>query len=147
MSDTNALTDITHTIQLAIAPVFLLTALGTTLTVLTNRLSRIIDRARALEARLPSGDEPPPTEVHVELEALFTRAQMIHRALNSGVAAALTVCLLIITAFVGYMAQFNFGLVVAALFIVAMALFAYALVNFLREAQMSLRSLRFGHRR
>jgi hypothetical protein len=85
--------------------------------------------------------------VHVELEALFTRAQMIHRALNSGVAAALTVCLLIIAAFVGYMAQINFGLVVAALFILAMALFAYALVNFLREAVMSLTSLRFGHRR
>lgn len=147
MSDTNALADITHTIQLAVAPVFLLTALGTTLSVLMNRLARIIDRARLLESRLPAGDEPPPVEMHTELETLFTRAQMIHRALTSGVAAALTICLLIITAFVGYLSQSNLGFVVAALFILAMALFAFALVNFLREAVLSLTSLRFGHRK
>jgi Protein of unknown function (DUF2721) len=40
------LQDITHTIQLAVAPVFLLTALGTTLGVLASRLGRIVDRAR-----------------------------------------------------------------------------------------------------
>ena len=45
----NGLSDITHTIQLAVAPVFLLSALGTTLSVLTTRLSRIIDRARLLD--------------------------------------------------------------------------------------------------
>lgn len=147
MSDTNALADITHTIQLAVAPVFLLTALGTTLSVLMNRLARIIDRARLLESKLPEGDEPPPNDVHVELETLFKRAQMIHRALTSGVAAALTICMLIITAFVGYLSQSNLGLVVAFMFILAMALFAFALVNFLREAVLSLGSLRFGHRR
>ena len=54
MSDTNQLADITHTIQLAVAPVFLLSALGTVLSVLATRLGRIIDRARLLEARFPS---------------------------------------------------------------------------------------------
>jgi hypothetical protein len=147
MSDTSQLADITHTIQAAVAPVFLLTALGTTLSVLTNRLARIIDRARSLEARLPQADEPTPPVIQEELEALFIRANKIHRALTSGVAAALTVCLLIITAFVGYLSQTNLGMVVAALFIVAMALFAFALVNFLHEAVLSLTSLRFGHRR
>ena len=71
---------------------------------------------------------------------------MASGALTSGVASSLTVCLLIIAAFVGYLSQSNLGLVVAALFIVAMALFAFALVNFLREAVLSLTSLRFGHR-
>ena len=46
------LTDITHTIQLAIAPVFLLTAVGTTLSVFSQRLARIVDRARRVEAML-----------------------------------------------------------------------------------------------
>jgi hypothetical protein len=146
MSDTSQLADITHTIQAAVAPVFLLTAIGTTLSVLTNRLARIIDRARSLEARLPGSEEPMPEAIKTELDTLFIRANMIHRALTSGVAAALTVCLLIITTFVGYLSQSNLGLGVAALFIVAMALFAFALVSFLREAVLSLTSLRFGHR-
>jgi hypothetical protein len=47
--------DIGHIIQLAIAPVFLLTGVCTNLMVLTNRLARIIDRSRVLEDRLDTG--------------------------------------------------------------------------------------------
>ena len=43
--------DITRVIQLAVAPVFLLTAVGSFLAVFSNRLSRIVDRSRALESR------------------------------------------------------------------------------------------------
>ena len=39
---------VVHVIQLAVAPVFLLSGVGVILTVLTNRLARIIDRARLL---------------------------------------------------------------------------------------------------
>src|SRR5919197_6413158 len=44
-------TDIVHLIQSAVAPVFLLSGVGVTLGVLTNRLARIVDRARLLEMR------------------------------------------------------------------------------------------------
>ena len=47
--------DVGHIIQLAIAPVFLLTGVCTNLMVLTNRLARIIDRSRVLEDRLDVG--------------------------------------------------------------------------------------------
>ncbi|MDP2275385.1 MAG: DUF2721 domain-containing protein [Archangium sp.] len=144
MADPNQLADITHTIQLSVAPVFLLTALGTLLSVLTHRLARIIDRARALEGRFSSLSAEEKTHGRLELDTLSLRARVIHRALTSGVAASLTVCLVIIAGFVGYLSQTNLGLVVAALFIIAMCLFAFALVSFLREAVMSLASLRFG---
>ena len=36
--------DITRIIQLAVAPVFLLTAIGTILSALNNRLGRIVDK-------------------------------------------------------------------------------------------------------
>lgn len=144
MSDTNQLADITHTIQLAVAPVFLLSALGTVLSVLTNRLSRIIDRARVLEARFAGLPEEEQVRARTELDTLTRRARLIHRALTAGVSAALSVCLLIITAFVGYLTESNLGLVVAGLFIMAMGLFAFALVSFMREAVLSLGSLRFG---
>ena len=144
MADTNQLADITHTIQLAVAPVFLLTALGTLLSVLTHRLARIIDRARALEGRFSSLSVEEKSHGRLELDTLSLRARVIHQALTSSVAAALTVCLVIIAGFVGYLSQTNLGFVVAALFIIAMCLFAFALVSFLREAVMSLASLRFG---
>ena len=47
-------TTIAHAIQLAVAPVFLLTGVASILSVLTNRLSRIIDRSRFLHRNLLS---------------------------------------------------------------------------------------------
>ncbi|MFZ5442056.1 MAG: DUF2721 domain-containing protein [Myxococcota bacterium] len=143
MSD-NALSDITHTIQLAVAPVFLLSALGTTLSVLTTRLSRIIDRARFLESQFEELGDVEQGRARTELNTLSRRAQLIHRALTTGVGAALSVCVLITLAFVGYLTQTNLGIAVAVLFIVAMGLFVFSLISFMREVVLSLGSLRFG---
>lgn len=144
MSDTSQLADITHTIQLAVAPVFLLSALGTTLSVLTARLGRVIDRARVLEGRWAALAEAEQQHAKLELDTLSHRGTLIHRALTAGVIASLCVCLLIITAFIGYLTQSNLGSAVAGLFILAMGSFAVSLLSFLREVFYSLDSLRFG---
>lgn len=140
----NGLSDITHTIQLAVAPVFLLSALGTTLSVLATRLARIIDRARFLESQLDTLEPLQQERAQTELHTLSRRARLIHRALTAGVGAALSVCLLITLAFVGYLTQTNLGGAVAVLFILAMGLFVFSLLSFMREAVLSLDSLRFG---
>ncbi len=140
----NTMSDITHTIQLSVAPVFLLSALGTTLSVLTTRLSRIIDRARLVEGRYDSLSEVEQGHARNELGILSRRARLIHRALTAGVGAALSVCVLITVAFVGYIVQANLGVVVAVFFIIAMGLFVFSLVSFMREVVLSLGSLRFG---
>ena len=44
---TVASVDIAHLIQVALTPIFLISAIGVTLNVLTSRLARIVDRARA----------------------------------------------------------------------------------------------------
>lgn len=144
MSDTSQLADITHTIQLAVAPVFLLSALGTTMSVLTTRLSRVIDRARVLEGRWKELGQVEQERAQRELATLTHRGSLIHRALTAGVIASLAVCLLIIAAFIGYMTQTNLSMMVAALFIVAMTSFAISLLSFLREVFYSLDSLKFG---
>ena len=58
---------IQHAIQLAIAPVFLLTGIASLLGVMANRLARIIDRARALEQRWASLDEKARQAARVEV--------------------------------------------------------------------------------
>lgn len=140
----NQLEDITHTIQLAVAPVFLLTAIGTTLSVLAGRLARVVDRARRLEAVFHTLGKEDQERSLRELGVLAERAGRINRALTAGVGSALSVCLLITVAFLGYLMQVNLGQLVAVLFILAMALLMFALVNFLGEVFGSLRSLRIG---
>jgi len=137
------ISDITHTIQLAVAPVFLLTALGTTLSVLVTRLGRIVDRARRVEARLDT-DEGTRATTATELQGLSHRAHLIHWALTAGTTAALLVCLLIAVAFVGYLFEFHIGAALAVLFILAMAAYVFALLCFLREVFLAIGSLRFG---
>lgn len=135
---------ITHTIQLAVAPVFLLTALGTTLAVLTTRLSRIVDRARRVEARLRDEHAAARAASVQELRMIEGRVRLIHLALTLGTGAALLVCLLIAVAFVGYLAGARVGGVMAVLFIAAMTAYVGALICFLREVFIAIATMRFG---
>ncbi len=138
------LEDITHTIQLAVAPVFLLTALGTTLAVLVARLARIVDRARRVEARLRDEAGLVREGTVRELQSLEGRARLIHWALTAGTSAALLVCLLIAVAFVGYLLGWRVGQAMAILFIAAMASYVGALLCLLREVGIAVGTLRFG---
>ncbi len=138
------LQDLTHTIQLAVAPVFLLTALGTTLSVLVARLARIVDRARRVEARLREESGSGREGTTRELRSLEGRARLIHWALTFGTSAALLVCLLIAVAFVGYLVEARVGSVMAVLFIAAMVAYVVALVCLLREVGIAISTLRFG---
>ncbi len=143
MSD-SPLQDITHTIQLSVAPVFLLTALGTTLSVFAARLARIVDRARRTEARLHGEDGAIRAATVAELRMLERRVRLIHWALTLGTSAALLVCLLIAVAFVGYLTDARAGTPMAVLFILAMVAYVAALVCFLREIFWAIATLRFG---
>jgi ABC-type multidrug transport system fused ATPase/permease subunit len=135
---------ITHTIQLAVAPVFLLTALGTTLSVLTTRLARIVDRARRVEARLRDEERTTRQDSVRELRLLERRVRLIYWALTLGTSAALLVCLLIAVAFLGYLLRASVGTVMALLFVLAMAAYVGALVCFLREVFQAIATMRFG---
>jgi hypothetical protein len=138
------LTDITHTIQLAIAPVFLLTAVGTTLSVFSQRLARIVDRARAVEGLLAVATPGRLEATRLELRTLSLRASLIHLALTFGASCAIMVCLVIAVAFVGYLVGAHVGVALAVLFILALAAYVVALLCYLREVFMAIRHLRFG---
>ncbi len=138
------LSDIGRVIQLAVAPVFLLTAVGTILSVLSGRLARIVDRARVLLDRLtgtPPEEHPPLRE---ELAILVRRRKLVNMAITCGVTAALLVCVLIAAAFVDYIAQVNFSTLLAVLFIGAMLAFMAMLLLFLREILVAVINLRIG---
>ena len=96
MSPDTPLTTVAHVIQLAVAPVFLLSSLGTFLGVLSTRLGRIVDRARVLEE-----SRPPSDKVNYELGVLARRRRLVNRAITFGTVAALFVCVLIGAAFIG----------------------------------------------
>jgi hypothetical protein len=142
MPDSTHVTDIARVIQLAVAPVFLLTALGTILSVLSGRLARIVDRARVLVDRAASRPPEETERIRDELATLMRRRRLVNLAITSGTSAALLVCVLIATAFVGYLARADFSVALAVLFIAAMGAFVVALLLFLREILIAVATLR-----
>jgi hypothetical protein len=129
----NPTTDIAHVIQMAIAPVFLLSSLGTILSVLSTRLGRIVDRTRVLLGLRDGADEVRKVKIEAELKLLVSRRATINRSITFATAAALLVCVLIAVAFMGSLVDVNTGAAVATLFVLAMVAFISSLLFFLRE--------------
>lgn len=128
--------EIGHIIQLAIAPVFLLTGVGTNMLVLTNRLARIIDRTRIIEERLdePVGSVPvSETSARAELGMLFRRAKKIHRAIFLSTSCALLICMVVAALFIADAFNLRLGSMIAALFVLAMVALTGSFVYLLRE--------------
>jgi hypothetical protein len=133
-----------HVIQLAVAPVFLLTGVSGLLGVLTSRLARIIDRARVLEERLVPVSDTDQAAIHVELRHLSQRARLINASISLCTVCALLICAVIVSLFVGAFLSTEASVVIGVVFTGAMlALFA-GLVSFLREIYVATRNLRIG---
>ncbi|HYD79073.1 MAG TPA: DUF2721 domain-containing protein [Paucimonas sp.] len=135
--------DIGHIIQLAIAPVFLLTGVGTNLMVLTNRLGRIIDRARNLEDRFPEASTREQAQFDTELGKLVQRAHLINRAITLSTSSALLVCIVIVALFVGDTLDLALGKLIATLFVLAMIALIGSFIFLLREIFIATRALSF----
>ena len=128
---------IAHAIQLAIAPVFLLTGVAGLLGVMANRLARVIDRARLFDERWGELDEKARAVARVESEHLARRFHLASWAINFCTAAALIVCLVIVTLFVEEFFGRNLKWLAGALFVAAMFSLIGGLTCFLREVYLA----------
>jgi hypothetical protein len=124
---------ITNVIQLAVAPVFMLTAVGTILAALNIRLGRAVDRRRVLEERLQSLSGEQDEDARAEIAQIGRRIRYVYRSIVFSVLSGIFVCLLIATAFIGAFVSVELTRSVAALFVLAVASLTVGLLLFLRE--------------
>ena len=138
--------DIARLIQSSIAPVFLFSGVAATLSVLTNRLSRIVDRARALEGQLES--HPGRSgQLHGDLVVLGRRAHYINVAISLCAIAALLVALVVVTLFANaFFLHSELAIVIALLFVGAMVCLSAAFIAFFIEVRLAVAALRIGIR-
>lgn len=135
--------DIVHLIQSAVAPVFLLSGVGVTLGVLTNRLARIVDRARLLELRVDE-EQARAESTAASLRVLARRAHYINTAIGLCTVSALFVSLVVMSLFASAFISLNLSGAIAILFVAAMICLTGAFGAFLIEVRIATRSLRFG---
>ena len=129
--------EIAHVIQLAVAPVFLLTGIAALLSVMTQRLGRVIDRARYIEERLAAISPDRLEHVHRELAGLSKRSRLASWAINFCTVAALLICIVIGTLFIEAFTQVHLRWLVGGLFLLTMIMLGTGLVMFLREVYVA----------
>lgn len=136
--------DIAHAIQLALAPVFLLSGIGVMLGVLTNRLARIVDRARRVEDSLRQATAPDIPEARVQLRIASRRTRFINASITLCTIAALLIAIVVALLFSSTFVPISLGAYVAALFVLAMIALVGALLSFLIEVRIATAALRIG---
>jgi hypothetical protein len=124
---------ISAVIQLAIAPIFMLTALGAIMGALNIRLGRAVDRRRTIEERLPSLPAAELPSMRAELRVIARRIHYVYLSIVFAVVSSLLICLLIAGAFIGAFVSVDLSRTIAALFVAAMLALIVCLLLFLRE--------------
>ena len=137
--------DVAHLIQVALTPIFLISAIGVTLNVLTSRLARIVDRARAMESELCRPDyQAGGRDLHAALGVLARRARYMYAAITLITVSALFIALVVVMLFVNAFAHWDLAAFIAIMFILSMLSFAAALAAFLIEVRIATNTLRIG---
>ncbi len=129
---------IAQSIQLSLAPAFLLVATGSILNVVTGRLARVVDRARVLQHEHATTSGLAHQRVVTELRRLDARMDVINWSILLCVGCGIIVCLLVALLFAVGNGRDDLAFAVATLFIAAMAMLLAALIAFLIEVRMAI---------
>lgn len=134
-----AFSDMARAIQLALAPVFLLTGIAGLLNVITGRLARIVDRVRQLAGEAGAGGAASPA-ADAARRTLEVRRHFSSIAITACTIAALLVCIVIATLFVEVMLDAPLKWLVGGLFTAAMLALVVGLACFLREVHLAMQA-------
>ncbi len=134
--------DVPQAIQLALAPVFLLTGIAGILNVMTGRLARIIDRGRVLTETNRLQDSALREFLLTELHSLELRRHQASTAITATTASALLVCMVVVVLFVESLINVPLRWLIGLLFTAATLLLVVGLALFLREVHVATRTVR-----
>lgn len=139
---------VSHGIQLAVAPVFLLTAVSGMIGTVAGRLARIIDRARLLEDRIEvASPDNPMIAAYQELEQLRLRGWLVNACIAMLTFCAMLIGLTIVALFLGETTEINILRVATVSFLSGVSFFLLALICFFVETLLATRILKFGKQR
>ena len=133
---------IAQTIQLALAPVFVLVAIGNIMNILSTRLGRIVDRSRHLQELHPDTEGPEHDAIVREIRLVDRRIHLIGKAILRLVMSGLTIGFCVALLFVEELFDVNLQQVAGAAFFIAVLLLMSALWLFLKETREATAALR-----
>jgi hypothetical protein len=129
-------------LQMAIGPVILISGIGLILLTMTNRLGKLVDRARALKPQLQRASGASRVTIEAQLQIFLERARLLQKAIALISTSALTAAVLIIVLFFSALFELNDAWLVGVLFVVCMICLCASLLLFIRDVNRSLAALK-----
>jgi hypothetical protein len=144
-----SLREIAPVLQIALGPVILISGIGLLLLSMTNRLGRLIDRARLLSEERHRATGPEVEKVEAQIAVLSARSVDMRRAIVLAVVSLLFAAVLVITLFLAAVLRWEAVVLVVVLFACCMLSLIASLVSFLQDVNHSLTAIRLelGERR
>jgi hypothetical protein len=140
----NSPTQVAQTIQLAVAPIFLLAGVGAFLNVCAGRLSRIVDRARDLERRILATHGTEHDRLIAQIRILDRRMALVSQAIFLAVLSAILTCAVVVLLCAAGLTGLSFGTPIAVLFIATMVATGAGFFVFLIETRLGARAVRIS---
>lgn len=126
--------------QSAISPIVLISGVGLLLLSFTNRLGRVIDRARFLVKEVENGNQNEI--IPIQINILYKRGRILRTAITSIVITVLVSSLLILLLFLGFLTDWNMKLLFLSFFIIAIISLIIAVMLFLADVTLTLKALK-----
>jgi len=135
---------VTHSVQLAVAPVFFLTAVAGLISAVATRLARIIDRARQLDEKVRAGAEAEAASRMIEeLLVLRRRGRIANFSIGCLALCGCFIGVTIVSLFLGQTWEMQWHLVAMGCFLLGVFSFLVALGSFLWETVLATHLLNF----
>jgi hypothetical protein len=129
------------TLELAIGPVILISGVGLVLLCMTNRIARVIDRARLVAAEREGCADDECDDCYSQLGILCRRAKILRASIAMASFSVLLVAVLVILLFCGALLRLEIAGLIVSLFVACMCSLIGALVCFIRDVNLSLQAL------
>jgi len=129
-------------LQIAIGPVILISGVGLLLLSMTNRFGSLIVRSRQLAAALRSANDAERELVLAQIRILSIRASLERRAITLAAMSVLFAAALVMTLFIAAVTHWEAGTVLVTLFACCLLFLIAAVIEFLRDINLSLSALK-----
>ncbi len=140
----SSLPGLARTIQMALAPAFLLSGMGIILNMLTGRLARVVDRARMIEAEFTPRGHPKHDRQVAEMRLLDRRMRIVNNAIFLTTASAMVLCTVVALMFIARLVGFSFARTLATLFALSLLLLIASLATFLVEVRVAVHAIQIS---
>lgn len=134
-------TELVKMLQVSVTPVVLISGVGLLLLSMTNRIGRVVDRARVLAKEMRSAPADRVERYRNQLQLLAHRARLLQTAIVAASTSILFVGLLVLGLFAEVLFGLPVPLVIIGLFLACILSLVTSMVFFLKELTLSLKAL------